>query len=547
MEEDELGMKVLFVSTRKNRSPEDRELYEMEFMNEVLGFGRSLLDLGLITVAACTPRDIEVEIVDEYIEDIPYDTTDADLVALSAKTSCVARAYDVADRFRARGIPVVLGGIHASLRPQEALEHVDYVVLGEAEETWPEFLSLFRRGEAPRLTREPEFPDMAKIPVPRWDRLNNEEFLFHQIQTTRGCPFMCRFCSVPDISGNTFRFKPVERVVEEIRALPNSGLLKNRMKAVYFVDDNFISRTRYTKDLLTALIPLHRNGDLTEWSAETTLNVAKDEELLDLFAQAGCSTLIIGFESVSEATLKDMKKPVNFCVTYQEAMQRIHSRGMSVVGNFIVGFDTDLPSVFRDIRDFVDENDILYPFFSILTPMPGTQLHDEFFDAGRLDHTDWERYDTRHVVFEPKHMSREQLMDGYIWLFEECYTSDRAIARLERYWRKYGRTNSSLVERAFVRWRLRKFWNSGSPRFREFLRRGWESVNRRGLKTDVGQLLYFFDSAHFVDYLDRFRSSEYAEHVRGFTSEQTATPDESLRKKQWEKKKRQPTLAAAAG
>src|SRR6476646_8210493 len=177
-------MKILFVATRKNSRPEDRELYEMNSRNELLGFKRSLLDLGILTVAACTPRDVIVQVVDEYVEAIPYDT-DADLVALSAKTSCVTHAYEVAAKFRAKGKKVVLGGIHASLRPDEALEHVDYVVLGEAEETWPKFVEAFKQGRAPRKTPSEGFAPMGEIPVPAWKRIRYGEFLFHQIQTTR--------------------------------------------------------------------------------------------------------------------------------------------------------------------------------------------------------------------------------------------------------------------------------------------------------------------------------------------------------------------------
>jgi radical SAM superfamily enzyme YgiQ (UPF0313 family) len=534
--------KVLFVATRKNSSPEDRELYEMEFMNELLGFRRSLLDLGLLTVAACTPPDVEVEIVDEYVEPIPYDTTDADLVALSAKTSCVTHAYEVAARFQARGIPVVLGGIHASLRPEEALAHVDYVIIGEAEKTWPRFLAAFRRGQAPRKTDAEDFPPLEEVPIPAWSRIASEQFLFHQIQTTRGCPFMCRFCSVPDISGNTFRFKPVDAVVEEIRALPRAGLLKDRMKALYFVDDNFISRVRYTKELLRALVPLHDAGELGEWSAETTLNVAADEELLDLFVAAGCSTLIIGFESIHQATLEAMDKKVNFCLTYQEAIQRIHRRGLSIVGNFIVGFDTDTIAVFKEIIDFVDEHTILYPFFSILTPMPGTKLHDEYRTAGRLDHLDWAHYDTRHVVFEPRHMSREELLDGYIWMYTQAYASTRALDRLERFWQRYRKRSSSLAENLFIQWRLRQFTGKISPRLERLFADGWARLRRAGGQRDVGQLVYFYDSAHFVDYLDQFRSAAYSENTRTFARgarDADERPEPQLARKQWQKQRLQ--------
>jgi radical SAM superfamily enzyme YgiQ (UPF0313 family) len=287
-------------------------------------------------------------------------------------------------------------------------------------------------------------------------------------------------------------------------------------------------------------VPLHAAGELGEWSAETTLNVATDEELLDLFVAAGCSTLIIGFESIHQATLESMDKKVNFCLTYQEAIERIHTRGLSIVGNFIVGFDTDTIAVFKEIVDFVDEHTILYPFFSILTPMPGTKLYDEYAAAGRLDHGDWARYDTRHVVFEPRHMSRDELLDGYIWMYTQAYASTRALDRLERYWQRYRKRSSGLAQDLFIRWRLRQFEGRVSPRLSRMFDDGWARLRSAGGCRDVGQLVYFYDSAHFVDYLDRFRSNHYAEHAqtiaRGVRADEHATPPE-LARKQWQKQR----------
>ena len=424
---------------------------------------------------------------------------------------------------------------------------MDYVVTGEAETTWPKFVEAFEKGEAPRRMDSKGFPPMGEIPVPAWRHMPSEAYLFHQIQTTRGCPFMCRFCSVPDISGNAFRFKPVEKVVEEIRALPSAGKMKDKMKALYFVDDNFISRVRYTKELLTALIPLYESGELGEWSAETTLNVAHDEELVQLFADAGCSTLIIGFESIHEETLLSMDKKVNFCLSYQEAIERIHKTGMSIVGNFIVGFDTDKLSVFQDILNFIDENNILYPFFSILTPMPGTALHDDFVRDERLDHTDWARYDTRHVVFDPANMSRDQLMDGYVWLYEQAYASERALDRLNRFWSKYRRTASGFIDHAFIKWRLRPHRKNATERFAWMLEEGWRRLKRPNQKSDIGQLLYYLDAAHFCDYLDQFRSEDYAENVHIFeTHAEVEAAAAAVDHKQWDGKRVKSKRAAAS-
>jgi radical SAM superfamily enzyme YgiQ (UPF0313 family) len=560
-------VKILFVATKKNADPSDRELYEMDFLIGVLGFQRSLVDLGILTAAAATPSDVQIEVVDEYVQDIPWDT-DADLVALSAKTSCAPHAYEVADEFRRRGKKVVLGGIHGSLRTEEALQHVDHVVKGEADKTWPRFVQLYQRGQAPQVMEEDGFPPMDEIPIPRWSELPHGDFMFHQVQTTRGCPFMCRFCSVPTISGNTFRFKPIEKVIHEILQMPDPGPVKRLGKPLYIVDDNFLSKVRYTKDLLKAMVPYRRQGKIPDFSAETTFNVALDDELLDLLRDAGCTTLIIGFESISEATLVSMDKKVNFCLPFAEGIKKIHDRGIAVMGNFIVGFDTDTLAVFEDTLKFIDDNDIVYPFFSILTPMPGTQLHEDYKAEGRLDHYDWSRYDTRHVVMEPKHMTREQLQDGYCYLYEQAYFSDRAIDRLQRYWKKFPGRRANVGEKAYVAARLTtsRSWWKGTEEFRAFLRRAWRRAAMSGAPVELGQLLYAFDSAHFADYLKRFRSTRYAEHARVFRDppqtvvsvdprpqaytpaaqgEQPA-PLVQLSKKQWESDRAQKRVARAA-
>jgi hypothetical protein len=252
-------MRITFVATKKNLDPSERELYEMDLLCRGLGFKRAFLDLGIQTVMACTPAGTKVDFVDEYVDAIDYDVA-TDLVALSAKTSCVTYAYAVAERFRKKGKKVILGGIHASLRPDEALRHVDCVVTGEAETVWPKVVTDAQAGRLAQRYDASGFPPMAAIPPPAWDKGKQGEYLFHQIQTTRGCPFRCRFCSVPDISGQDFRFKPVENVVAELRALPKSKGPIASAKPLYIVDDNFISRTRYTKDLLRAMIPLKKAG-----------------------------------------------------------------------------------------------------------------------------------------------------------------------------------------------------------------------------------------------------------------------------------------------
>jgi radical SAM superfamily enzyme YgiQ (UPF0313 family) len=527
-------VRIELIATKKNVDPSERELYELDVMLRVLGFSRAFMDLGLQTVATLTPRHHQVRFTDEYLQPIRYDT-DADVVALSGKTSCISRTYQVADELRRRGKFVVLGGIHASLRHEEALQHADVVVDGEAEEIWLDVLRDLEAKRPKQLYKANGFPDMAKIPPASWHFVDPSRYFYQQIQTTRGCPFMCRFCSVPDIAGQTFRFKPVENIVREVRELPIRGGPIARAKPLYIVDDNFISKPKYTKDLLEALVPMRRAGKIPDWSAETTLNVAKDEELLDLLRDAGCTVLIIGFESVTEATLEDMDKGVNFCMTYQEATDAIRARGMKMVGNFIVGFDTDDLRVFRDTIEFIDRNRIMYPFFSILTPMPGTGLFDDFQSAGRLDHLRWELYDTRHVVFGPKQMTREQLMDGYVWIYEQAYGADAVLTRLERWWRDPSSKGASMAERLFITARIKALLRDEHVPDRKLLDEALRMYLNGRLAAETGSLLYMLDANHFAHFLGRSKSRFAAENYRLFANPEAAVAESARLSMQWDK------------
>jgi len=537
--------RITFIATRKNLDPTERELYEMNLVLQVLRLDRAFADLGLLTVAACTPPTVEVRFVDEYVEPIDFDMQ-TDLVALSAKTSCVTRAYQVADAFRARGVPVIMGGIHPTLRPDEALEHCDCVVTGEAEAIWPGVVEDWLAGELKPRYDATEYPPMDAIPAPNWDAAPSAKYFFHQIQTTRGCPFTCRFCSVPDISGQSFRFKPVECVVNELRSLPPGGGIAGKKRPLYVVDDNFISRRTYTKDLLRALVPLHEAGEITPWSAETTLNVASDGELLDLFRDAGCNTLIIGLESIEEATLKEMAKGINFCMTFQDAIAEVHKRGMSVVGNFIVGFDTDTIDVFGRLRDFVQETGILYPFFSILNPMPGTKLFDDMEAEGRLLHQDWHLYDTRHVVMQPKQMSIDELQDGYVWLYEQLYGTELMLDRIKRNW-EWSPRSRPLPEKLFIGSALGlSAARSGDPVMRKLTRGGLRLMRRMGRKSQPGQLLVMLDSTHYARFLhERYRSPDYARHAARYDRGAPAGETEAVA--QWDTARAQRGSARSVG
>ncbi len=376
--------------------------------------------LTLTTLAALVPDDVptEVAIYDEGIADLP-DTFDADLVGISAITGTAPRAYAIADRLRARGVPVVLGGVHPTLVPDEAQRHADAVVTGYAEDTWPE---LVRDAAAGRLRdRYAQAPglSLAGRPHPRRDLNPKGRFATaHTIEATRGCQHRCDFCVVPTAWGGALQ-RPVHEVVDDIRRMGARRLL--------FLDLNLIADPDYARALFEALVPLR-----LRWAGLATTLLAHDEPLLDLAARSGCRALLIGFESLSEATLASTHKRFNAHreapdAAYRFVLDRMHRAGIAVMGCFVFGFDTDDPDVFDRTAAFVHDACVDLPRFAVLTPFPGTPLYTRLRAEGRILTDDWEQYDGQHVVFEPAQMSPDALLRGTERAWKRTY-SYRGIA-----------------------------------------------------------------------------------------------------------------------
>lgn len=343
--------------------------------------------LNLATLAALTPSEHEVVIDDGCIAPVEAKRS-ADLVAITAMTSQAPAAYALADEYRARGIPVVLGGIHPSMCPDEAGEHADTVVLGEADRLWPDIVQDFANGKMKSRYHDPDPVDLAEIAIPRRDLLDPAGYVgFNSVQTTRGCPFNCNFCSVTTMSGVKYRFRPAEKVVEEARTLNG--------RCIYFVDDNIIGNPRRAKDLFRALIPLKRR-----WASQVTINFARDEELMRLAKESGCQGVFIGFETLSDSSVRDAGKGVNRPTEYLRDIERIHKAGIKVWGSFILGFDNDDLETFRKTLEFVEKAKLEFAQFSLMTPLPGTALYRQFEEEDRILHREWEKYDLGAVVFK---------------------------------------------------------------------------------------------------------------------------------------------------
>jgi len=398
--------------------------------------------LSMPTIAAYTPSDVDVKIVDECVQDIDFNA-DVDLVGISVMTFLSTRAYEIAAKFRARGVKVVLGGIHVSMCPDEAALHADSVVVGEAEKTWPMLIEDFRRGEMKPMYVEKDLSDLQALPIPRRDLLKPGAYwTTNCVQTSRGCPFDCDFCTVTVFGGNQFRLRPVDEVVEEVRRL--------NKKFVVFVDDNIAGHKAYAKQLFKALIPLK-----ITWGSQASLTMARDPELMELAAKSGCTGLFIGVETISTENLASANKRFNKVDKYREEFARFHDYGMQIMTGMIFGFDNDDETVFERTVEFLESNRIELTMFNILTPLPGTNLYKKMIEEGRIIDRNWENYDGRHVVFQPKLMSPETLQEGFYWAYHKFFSVPSVFRRvLPSFWKVPRKM--LIVERLAVNYAFRK-------------------------------------------------------------------------------------------
>ena len=374
--------------------------------------------LTLTTLASLIPAEIPttLTLLDEGVEEIDPDAIDVDLVGITVITGTAPRAYELARQFRARGVTVVLGGVHPTLLPDEAAEHADAVVVGYAEESWPQLLRDFVGGRMRRRYDQSPQLKLAGLPFPRRDLYKAGMVnVAETIEATRGCIFQCEFCVVPAAWGTRPLQKPVGDVVADLRQMG--------AKRAIFLDLNLIADLPYARELFTALIPLKMR-----WAGLVTTTIAWDEELLDLAARSGCRGLLIGFESLDQKALDESKKSFNMRKDYRLVVDRIHDRGIAIMGCFVFGFDSDTLETFERTVDFVMESKMDLPRYAIAVPFPNTGLFKRLKAQGRLLTEDWSLYDGQHVVFEPKHMTPDQLLHetGRAWKKTYAY---RSIAR----------------------------------------------------------------------------------------------------------------------
>jgi radical SAM superfamily enzyme YgiQ (UPF0313 family) len=374
--------------------------------------------LTLTTLAALMPPelDIDVALYDEGIQDVPEEL-DAELVGMTVITGTAKRAYELAAHYRAHGKSVVLGGPHVTLIPEEAAQHADAIVVGYAEDTWPELLRDFARGALKNEYRQAkDFTLQRDMPFARRDLFDKKHFLTQAVfEATRSCGHDCEFCVAPTAWGSRQFQKPVEWVVDDIRRVGARRIL--------FIDLNLVADHAYARELFTALIPLK-----VRWFGLSTVLIAHDRELMELMVRSGCRGLLLGLETMNPYA----GKRFNASVDYRALIGDLHKLGIAIQGCFVFGLDHDTRDAFDVTADFAIDTGIDLPRFAIVTPFPGTPLHTRLAQQNRILTRNWELYDGQHVVFQPLNMSVEELAAGHEHAWKKVYRYS-AIAR--RLWK----------------------------------------------------------------------------------------------------------------
>jgi radical SAM superfamily enzyme YgiQ (UPF0313 family) len=378
--------------------------------------------LTLTTLAALVPPGpgVEIKLVDGSVDAVPLNYP-ADLVGISVITGCARPAYALAAHFRRRGIPVVLGGVHVTILPGEAMQHADSIVVGRGEHAWPQLIEDFRQGRMQRVYRERPLEDhiLRDVPVPRRDLQRRTGYMLpNAVQATRGCKRVCDFCTVNAVWPR-FLKRPVADVVRDIRSFPG--------RHFGFNDVSLVDDVEYARELFTAITPLRKR-----WGGLVTADSLQNTELLDLMARSGCVYLLVGFESGNQTVLRGIRKNFNQTPAYHDLIRSLQQRGITVQGCFVFGFDHDDANVFDATVQLVQDLGVDIPRYSLYTPYPGTPLFQRMLAEKRILSFNWNDYDTMHVVIQPAQMTPGELYAGFKRAYRETFRMGRIVRRISR-------------------------------------------------------------------------------------------------------------------
>ncbi len=378
--------------------------------------------LPAATIAGLTPNDVEIKFYDDRLELIPFDEP-TDLVAISIETYTAKRAYQIASEYRQRGVPVVMGGFHAMLCPEEVADYAESVVVGEAEEIWPRVIDDYRHGRPEKFYRPEARPSLKGLKPDRTIFRGKRYLPIGLVEAGRGCHFKCDFCAIQTVFNQTQTRRPVDEIMAELEWMKHQN-----KKFIFFVDDNIIANLKQAKELFRALIPLK-----IRWVSQASINVAHDEEFLDLLTRSGCQGLLIGFESLNPDNLKAMAKSFNTMKGgYEQALANLRRYGIRLYVTFIFGYDLDTPASFAETVEFAKSHRFYISAFNHLTPFPGTPLYKRLEAEGRLLYEAWwldGAYSYNKIPFQPARMSPEQVQQGCLAARRAFYAIPSIIRR----------------------------------------------------------------------------------------------------------------------
>jgi radical SAM superfamily enzyme YgiQ (UPF0313 family) len=412
-------MKIKLISPQMSMRPMDSDF--KRFMS---------MPLSLCLLKSLTPSEHFVYVEDENISPINFEDS-PDLVGITVNVDTAHKAYRIADIYRKMGIPVVLGGIHPTVNPEECLNHADAICAGEVEYIWPELLKDLSAGRLKPIYRNNKVVDLTHSPIPDRSALPLGNYLYSNIlYTSRGCPYRCEFCyNSADLSHNIYRNRPINSILEEIESL-NS-------RHVMFIDDNFIGNPAWTNEFLDHIKPLE-----LKWNAAVSSNIINTPDLIDKMKETGCQSLFIGFETMNTNNLKAMNKRQNNVDNYEKLINMLHERNIMINASLVFGFDEDRSIVFKETLDWLVTHKIETMTAHILTPYPGTVFYQKMLEQNRIIDFDQSHFNTSHVVFKPSGMTPEELYHGYLWIYDEFYSIKNILKRLPS---NHNRRNSYLL------------------------------------------------------------------------------------------------------
>ncbi len=459
------------------------------------GFAKKFLYTNITcpSIAAAIPDNIEIEIIDMYVQKINYESINADLAMVTTLTTFAPIAYEVARELKKRGITVIVGGVHAVVMPDECQQHFDALAIGEAELLIDEIFDDFRNENLKKRYETKEQLDLTKCKIPRYDLLQLHNYSFNALMASKGCAFDCDFCSSRLVTGAGFRHKSIEQVINEIRFLQNLHEKDPLVpETFFFADSNLFTDRVFLKELLNALIPI----GIKHWGLFASVNIANDDEILELLQKANCEIVQIGFESINPASLKNSNKKQNNPVKYKEVVGKLASKGIYAYGSFIFGFDDDDGGVFEETIKAIEEADCIMTGFFTLTPFPGTKVYERLDEEGRLLHKDWSRYDMEEVVYQPRLLTAEQMKKGMQYVKNRSADPERLVKCLEKFNAASGKKSGLKISEKIALIIAYLFMSARfKPETRYFIRK----------IISKGNLVAYYHAAHLISSIQNSR------------------------------------------